>query len=80
MLKPSRVEVAGPAPVILIPTYIDLVTARPPERTTAAAGKPLFILVCVSPESLTRCHRRRNLQQQVSETSRARDFARNFEF
>ena len=39
MLNPSRVEVPAPAPVILVPTYIALVTDKPPERTTAAVVK-----------------------------------------
>lgn len=39
MLNPSRVEVAAPDPVILVPTYIALVTDKPPERTTAAVVK-----------------------------------------
>ena len=36
-MKPSRVEVAAPAPVILIPTYIDFARARPPDIITPAA-------------------------------------------
>jgi hypothetical protein len=39
MLNPSRVEVPAPAPVILVPTYIALVTDKPPERITAAVVK-----------------------------------------
>ena len=39
ILKPSRVDVPAPAPVIFVPTYIALVTAKPPERTTAAVVK-----------------------------------------
>jgi hypothetical protein len=36
MLNPSRVEVAAPAPVMLVPIYIALATDKPPVRTTAA--------------------------------------------
>ena len=37
MLNPSRVEVPAPAPVMLIPTYIDLARAKPPDIITPAA-------------------------------------------
>jgi hypothetical protein len=36
MLKPSRVEVAAPAPVMLVPINIALAIDKPPDRTTAA--------------------------------------------
>jgi hypothetical protein len=35
MLKPSRVDVPAPAPVMLVPINIALATDKPPERTTA---------------------------------------------
>jgi len=56
MLNPSRVEVAAPAPVILIPTYIDLVTAKPPDITTPAVVKlvaSVELVKVTKPEALS---------------------------
>ena len=47
MLKPSIVEVAGPAPVILIPTKIVLATDKPPLNTTPAVPKAEASVVLV---------------------------------
>jgi len=39
ILNPSRVEVAAPAPVILVPINIALATDIPPDNTTAAVPR-----------------------------------------
>jgi hypothetical protein len=41
MLNPSRVEVAAPAPVMLVPTKIAPATPRPPAEITTA---PVLVL------------------------------------
>jgi len=48
MLNPSRVEVPAPAPVILIPTNIDLATDRPPDNTAAAVPRAEASVVAVN--------------------------------
>ena len=39
MLNPSKVEVAAPAPVILVPINIAYATDNPPDNTTAAVPR-----------------------------------------
>ena len=39
ILKPSSVDVAAPAPVKLVPIYIDLATDKPPDNTTGAVPR-----------------------------------------
>jgi hypothetical protein len=48
MPKPSRVEVAAPAPVIFKPINIDLATDRPPDNTDAAAPRAVASVVEVN--------------------------------